>query len=275
MARKKKEPLDPATKKRRLKRRAFVYSGTLFVLYGAYKFQPIEIDIFPRKLPPKANVDPDSKRLFAKGTRVMVVTAHPDDSEFYTAGTFLMLKEAGADLRHLLHTDGDKAYYFWADNSALREVRRKEQATASTQWGAKEIRFLGYPDGRLRVNDQTIADTVKWIEAWKPDYIFCFDGEYPPARSHQDHRRSGDITLEAAKRAGFKGWMMLLSTRAANYAVGIDKVWEARQKMIEIHASQFSGKKLEFIQGLRMDNAVEEAADTGATYGEAFRVLRL
>lgn len=271
----KREPLDPVVKKRRLRRRIYVYAGLLLTLYGAYKFQPIEVDILPRRLPPKESVDPDSKKLFAKGTKIMVITAHPDDSEFYVGGTLLKLRDVGAISRHLLHTDGDKAYYFWADNRPLREIRRTEQTKASKQWGAQGIRFLSYPDGRLRATDETIGATADVIRAWNPDYIFCFDGQYPPRRSHQDHRRSGDIAFAAAKKAEFKGWIMMFDSIAANFAVGVDKVWSERLDLLAIHESQFSGKKLDWIKDFRTDAAVEDAALTNATFAEGFRCVKL
>src|SRR5689334_13041087 len=63
MAKQKREPLDPATKKKRLRRRLIVYSALVLAFVGAYKFQPIEFDFFPRHLPPKTKVDPDTKKL--------------------------------------------------------------------------------------------------------------------------------------------------------------------------------------------------------------------
>src|ERR1700733_3899211 len=78
-------PEEKARKrKRRIRFRLWFY-GTFFgLIYLALWYQPYEIDIIPRKAPkPDPLIDPDSKTLFAKGTKVLVVTAHPDDSEFF------------------------------------------------------------------------------------------------------------------------------------------------------------------------------------------------
>ncbi len=205
----------------------------------------------------------------------MVVVAHPDDSEFYIAGTLLSLQKSGAEIYQLLHTDGDKAYYFWADNSALREIRRAEQRTASAQYGVKELRFLGYPDGRLRRNSDTLTATKKAIQDWKPDYILCMDSAYPPRASHQDHRRSGELAEEAVRALGWKGWLLRYSSMAPNYVVNVDKVIDQRIASLAIHKSQFFGEKLKRIQAHLTDSAVEQASDAGFTYGEAFRAERL
>lgn len=270
----KKAALDPETRKKRLKRRLIVYGCLVVAFVGAYKFQPIEIDFIPRKVPKLPPVDPDSKKLFSKGTRIMVIAAHPDDTEFYISGTLLLLHQAGAELTQLLHTDGDKAYYFWADNSALRETRRREQRTASAAWGATQIKFLGFPDGRLRSNKETIAQTAQTIRDWNPEYIFAFDSDYPPRASHQDHRRSGDIMLPACRAAGFTGWVMRYSTMAPNFVVDVDKVWMKRVELLGIHASQFSGEKLKRIQAFIADGAVNTGASRGYSFAEGFRAER-
>ncbi|MEQ1934648.1 MAG: PIG-L family deacetylase [Fimbriimonadaceae bacterium] len=264
-----------AKRKKRLKRRLIVYGSIIALVWGAYVFQPVEYDLFRRKLPPKEAVDPDSKKLFSKGTRVMVIVAHPDDSEFYIAGTLLRLRQSGAEVYQLLHTDGDKAYYFWADNSDLREIRREEQRSASAHYGVKELRFLGFPDGRLRRNSETLAATKKAIEDWKPDYILCMDGAYPPRASHQDHRRSGELAEEAARAINWKGWLMRFSSMAPNFVVNVDKVFDRRIESLAIHKSQFFGERLKRIQAHLTDNAIEQASDAGFTYGEAFRAERL
>lgn len=261
-------------KRSRLKRRLWFYGTFVALVWGFYVWQPIQIDFIPRKLPPRATIDPDAARLFAKGTKVMVVVGHPDDSEFFAAGTLLRLAEAGAELRQLLFTDGDKSFYFWADTSELREIRKSEQRKASARWNAKELRFLGFPDGRLRKSKETVAKAAEAIREWTPDYVLCFDPEYPPRASHQDHRRSGEIAMEACREAKFTGWVLRFATMAPNFVVNVDKVWTERLDLLAVHASQFSGEKLKFIQGHIADNAVEQAGDAGFSFGEAFRCVR-
>jgi len=270
----KRKVLTPEEKKRRMKRRLLIYGLFFATLYGLYKFQPIEIEIFPADAPAYKALDPDSKRLFSKGTRVLVITAHPDDSEFYAGGLLPLLRDSGAEIAHLLHTDGDKAYYFWADHSDLRKIRRDEQMRASKQWGAKQIWFLGYPDGRLRDTDQTVKDSAKYIQEFKPDYVLTFDGLYPNPRRHQDHRVTGEIAAKAMKMANFKGWALLFSSRAPNFVVDIEKVWAEKQALLAIHKSQFYGKRLEFIQNHRTDAAVADGELAGVTFGEAYRAVQ-
>lgn len=266
-------PLTPEERRKRLKRRVIVYTSLVVILIGVYKFQPIEIDIFPRQAPAYVKVDPDSTVFLSSNSRVMIVTAHPDDSEFYIAGTMLKLKEAGATVNQLVMTNGDKAYYFWADNSGLTKTRQGEQTAASKSEGVKELRFAGFPDGRLRNNDETVAAVSKAIGDWHPTHILCFDGEYPPRSSHQDHRRSGDITLAAVKASNWHGWVMMFNGRGPNYVVDTESVIEPRLKALAFHKSQFYGAKLDKLTEFRRYAEIEEGEIADLGYGEAFRCV--
>lgn len=245
-------------------------------MIGAFwQWQPIAYDFFPPPLPPKSKVDPAEQRLFAKGTKVLVITAHPDDSEFYMAPFLMRLKDSGAILNHVLHTDGDKAFYFWQDNSGLHDIRRGEQTTASRMWGAQELVFLGYPDGRLRKNSDTIDRTVQQIVRFQPDYIVAFDAEFAPQRQHQDHRVSGEIVTAAVRKAGFKGWVLGCSTRAPNYVADGSAYFAWQRKLVAIHKSQFSGERLERIVRMTEGRILEAGEPYGYQAGIEFRAVRL
>jgi len=252
-----------------------VYGSLIAGFWGFYVWQPIEIDLIPRRLPPKRSVGPSPDELFSPNSRVMVVVAHPDDSEFYIAGTLLRLAQSGAELRQLLFTDGDKSFYFWADTSGLRSTRQREQRSASAKWKAKELTFLGFPDGRLRKNMQTVDAMVATIRRWKPNVVLSFDGDFPPRVSHQDHRRSGDIAEQACAEAKFTGWHLRFATMAPTFAVDVDSVWTERLDLLAIHKSQFSGEKLSRIRAFIADGAVEQAGEQGFSFGEAYRCSRM
>src|SRR5690349_3380955 len=107
-----KTPLTPeqrlARKRKHRKRRIIVYGGLLLAIYAFWIWQPYEWDIFPHQPVPNPPVDPDSKHLFSEGTKVLVVTAHPDDSAFYIGGFLTQLGRSGADVHQIICTDGDK-----------------------------------------------------------------------------------------------------------------------------------------------------------------------
>lgn len=271
------DPTRPVLKRARGRSRWIVYGSLVLALWGFWVWQPWEYDFVPRKPPiPNPPVDPESDRLFAPGTRVVVVTAHPDDAEFYIGGTLTRLAASGADLFHIVVTDGDKAYYPFEDSESNRRVRRAEQTRASHTWKAQEIVFLGYPDGRLRVTDRLVERLVAEFKRLRPDYVLTFDGEYPPRLSHQDHRRSGDaVALALQQTPSLARWLMRFSTSAPNFVADISDQWEAKRALLKIHASQFHGERLERVTNMVEENAIDDGERIGTTYGEGFRCIRL
>lgn len=264
-------------KKKYRKRRVIVYGSLLGLLYGFWSWQPYEVDLFPHT-PPGGNpaVDPETKHLFSAGTKVLVVTAHPDDSAFYIGGFLTQLGRSGAEVHQIICTDGDKAYYWiFAEPEQNRRVRRNEALAELHTWGGKDVLFLGRPDGRLRADDSLVKRIRQRIEEVQPEYVICFDGDYPPRVSHQDHRRSGEAAEEAARNAPSVRWLMKFSTHAPNWICDIDKEWEAQKKLLQIHQSQFSGEHLDRVTDMVESFAVKDGERINATYGEGFRCVRL
>ena len=69
--------------------------------------------------------------------RVLVIVAHPDDAEFQAGATLAKWTRMGAQVSHLVLTDGSKGT--WdpnADQIALVERRKEEQRSAATASGS-------------------------------------------------------------------------------------------------------------------------------------------
>lgn len=263
-------------KAKRRKRRLWVYGSLIVGLIGAYKWQPMELDVFARPVPdPNPLVDPDRATLFAKGTKVLLVTAHPDDSEFYLGGTLWQLGKT-AEIHQVICTDGDKAYYgIFADADENRRVRKLEAQAANTAWGGKGVDFLGHPDGRLRADEELVDQLVKEMERFRPDYVIAFDGEYPPRVSHQDHKRSGDAALVAAKRSGIPKWCLLFATHAPNFVTDITDDWDKKKELLAIHRSQWTGERFERVSNLVASFAEGDGNRFGIGLGEGMRVVKI
>ena len=278
--RRKKVELTPeelaARKKKHLRRRIVVYGSIIGLLWGFWAWQPWEFDIVERKpKPPPPRIDPDAKKLFAKGTKVLVITAYPDDSEFYIGGTLNLLGKT-AEIHQIICTDGDKSYYWLFTNAAEnRRIRHIEANQAKDAWHGKDLTFLGYPDGRLRVRDELVDKIAAEIRRLRPDYVMAFDGDFPPRMSHQDHRRAGDASLPAVRKAGVPLWHMMFSTNAANFYVDISDVWTEKEKLLAIHASQFNGERLERVTNMVGSSAEADGEAAGVTLAEGFRCIRI
>ena len=127
--------------------------------------------------------------------RVLVIAAHPDDVDFSAAGTVARWTDAGIDVIYCIVTDGDAG---GSDPSISRAdmatLRRGEQTAAAKQVGVEDLRFLGYPDGRVEATIGLRKDLARVIRQ------VCPSPERNYARagaSHPDHRAVGSAALDA------------------------------------------------------------------------------
>jgi LmbE family N-acetylglucosaminyl deacetylase len=133
--------------------------------------------------------------------RALVIAAHPDDVDFGSAGTIAVWTDAGIEVAYCIVTDGDAGGH---DDSVPRAeiapLRRKEQTAAAACVGVSDLRFLGYPDGRVEATLGLRRDLARVIRQVRPDRVICPSPERNYARigvSHPDHRAVGSAALDA------------------------------------------------------------------------------
>ncbi|HZO37753.1 MAG TPA: PIG-L family deacetylase, partial [Methylomirabilota bacterium] len=79
--------------------------------------------------------------------RVLVVTAHPDDSEFGAGGAIAKLVRDGCEVSYVIVTNGNKGSGDRTMTSErLARIREEEQRNAARTLGVSNVDFLGYPD---------------------------------------------------------------------------------------------------------------------------------
>ena len=83
-------------------------------------------------------------------SRVLVVTAHPDDVDFGAGGTIAQWTAKGIEVSYCIATNGDQG---GEDPDLPRDqmpvIRQKEQRDAGKILGVTDIEFLNYRDGWL------------------------------------------------------------------------------------------------------------------------------
>lgn len=131
--------------------------------------------------------------------RVMVVTAHPDDSEFGTGGTVAKLTREGKTVTYCILTNGNKGS---GDRSMTPErlvkIREEEQRNAARVLGVDTVDFLGFPDCELENTRESRMAVTGAIRRHRPDLIICQN----PLRTknlfaaHRDHREAAGIVLD-------------------------------------------------------------------------------
>lgn len=231
-------------------------------------------------------------------TRVLVVTAHPDDVDFGAAGTISTMTNQGIHVTYLICTDGDAGGFDDAtDRSAIPAIRRAEQVEAARIAGVNDVIFLGYKDGYLEPSHDLQKDIVRVMRKVQPQLVITQTPERNWERlpgSHPDHMAAGEATTRALYPAvrnpyaypelrndeGLEAWtvtwLWLMSHAEPNHYVTITDVFERKVQALIAHASQTS--HMDELDVMIRDWATRHAEAAGfpeGTFVEAFRQIRL
>jgi LmbE family N-acetylglucosaminyl deacetylase len=137
----------------------------------------------------------------AEIARVLCLTAHPDDVDFAVAGTVARWTEAGIEVSYCVVTDGDAGGFDEAfPRDEMPALRQAEQLAAAKCVGVQDVRFLGYPDGRVEATLDLRRDLARVIRQVRPDRVVVPSPERNYNRigvGHPDHRAVGSAALDA------------------------------------------------------------------------------
>lgn len=132
-----------------------------------------------------------------ESTQIMVVTAHPDDAEFGTAGTVARWAGEGRSIVYIVCSSGEKGTSdLNMKPEKLAKIREQEQLTAAKLLGVREVVFLRYPDQELEDTPGFRKDIVRQIRKYRPQIVVTAD-PYRRYVWHRDHRITGQVTLDA------------------------------------------------------------------------------
>jgi LmbE family N-acetylglucosaminyl deacetylase len=129
---------------------------------------------------------------------VLVIAAHPDDSEFGAAGTVARWIQEGRRVAYLVCTSGEKGTTDPAlTPEALVGIREEEQRAAARVLGVQEVVFLRQPDQGLEDTAGFRKLIARMIRTFQPDIVVTSD-PYRRYIWHRDHRIIGQVVLDAA-----------------------------------------------------------------------------
>lgn len=228
--------------------------------------------------------------------RILVINAHPDDVDFGAAGTVARWTDAGTEVSYCIVTDGDAG---GNDHSISRPematLRRAEQTAAAKQVGVQDVRFLGYPDGRLEATLGLRKDLARVIRQVRPDRLLCPSPERNYARagvSHPDHRAAGSAALDAVypdarnpfafpellADEGLEPWKVrevwITGSPSPDHYVDITEVFSRKIAALQAHASQTGHmENLESMLKIGLGRAAGQAGLPEGRLAEAFQVL--
>ncbi len=225
--------------------------------------------------------------------RFMVITAHPDDSEFGPAGTAAAWIDAGSAGRLVVCTSGDQGGEDpSADPLELAAVREAEQRAAAAVIGYDEVVFLHQPDGAL-ANDLAVREhLVREIRAFRPDAVLTHDPEVVfhdgEGINHTDHRTAGlavvDAVYPAARNPMAFPWLArdglashevrrlyLFWSNQPTAFVDVSATLERKIAALRCHASQL--KDPSKVEGWVRRWAAELGAKIGVAAAERLRLV--
>jgi LmbE family N-acetylglucosaminyl deacetylase len=192
--------------------------------------------------------------------RVLVVTAHPDDADFGAAGTVATWTAAGVEVTYCVCTDGDAGGFDPdVDRAEIPTIRRAEQQAAAKEVGVREVRFLGYQDGRLAATQELRRDISRVIRQVRPQRMVIPSPDRNWARlpaSHPDHLAAGAAAIAAVypdarnpfahpellRDEGLDAWTVaetwLMAHHENDHFVDITDVFDRKLAALRAHVSQ-------------------------------------
>ena len=229
-------------------------------------------------------------------SRILIVTAHPDDLDFGCSGSIALWVKKGIEVSYVICTNGDQG---GEDPSVPREempkIRQKEQRDAGAVVGVEKITFLGYRDGWLEPTIELRKEIVRQIRIHKPDRLVIQSPERNWDRlfsSHPDHMAAGEAAIQAVypdarnqfafedllKEEGLEPhrvrevWVM--SAKDPNHFVDITETMDLKIKALHAHVSQTAhNPKMEEMIRSWGERSAEVMGLGKGRYAEIFRVI--
>ena len=228
--------------------------------------------------------------------RILVIAAHPDDPDFGLAGTVARWTDAGIEVIYCIVTDGAAG---GRDPSVSRAdmavLRQTEQTAAAKQAGVDDVRFLGYPDGRVEATLGLRKDLTRVIRQVRPGRLACPSPErnyLRPGVSHPDHRAVGSASLDAVypdarnqfafpdllADEGLEPWTVpevwIVGGPAPNHYVDVTETFGRKIAALRAHVSQ-TGQMDDLEDRLRdwLAAAAERGGLAAGRLAEVFQVI--
>jgi LmbE family N-acetylglucosaminyl deacetylase len=188
---------------------------------------------------------------------IAAVYAHPDDGEFFAAGSLAKWAAAGHRVHAICGTNGDLGVKRGGVSpEELAKTRAAELGRAMEVIGGAPPILLGYPDGFLREHAQQAKERlVYWFRKLRVDRVVTFD-PWKHYEIHPDHVEIGRMASEAAVFSCFpllyeahldegldacqprEVWYMMPTEHRPNRVVDIGATFPKKVDSLLCHGSQ-------------------------------------
>jgi LmbE family N-acetylglucosaminyl deacetylase len=199
---------------------------------------------------------------------IAAVYAHPDDGEFFAAGTLARWVEAGHEVHAVCATSGDLGTKrLDVSSEDLARTRAAELGRAMATLGGEPPILLGFPDGGLREHAPALKERlVHTFRRLRVDRVVTFD-PWKHYEIHPDHITVGRMASEAAAFACFprlypehlaeglsphqpsEVWYMMPTEHRPNRVVDIAATFPRKVESLLCHTSQVEMMADWFVKG--------------------------
>lgn len=218
--------------------------------------------------------------------KIMAFEAHPDDIDFYCAGTLAKYRKLGCEVGVAVSTMGEIGSSTM-EKEDVAKLRESEARKSAAVLGA-EFFWMGYPDEFLFNSADVRLNFIETIRKFRPDIIITSDKD---TDYHPDHTTTGQIiwdthvmvtiphietdspACDKIPEIYFMDNIMGINFHPEFY-VDITDEWETKMSMISCHKSQeswmmdmYGVTNAEFAQ----THARYRGFQSGCKYAECFR----
>jgi LmbE family N-acetylglucosaminyl deacetylase len=213
------------------------------------------------------------QNIFKDKTKVLFVTAHPDDVDVFFGGLIGLLNKDHKDCFVLVTTNGARG----SKNNVISEaelagIRLNEEKSALSflKQNPSKVISLNYLDGEIDNNFELIGRISGVIRKFQPDIVcthepnslyFTFHNSEFAYINHRDHRTTGSATLDAVypfcrdksffPEQNLESWevksVLLTGEANVNTKINITSVIDQKRRALLAHKSQFTPEIIEGI----------------------------
>ncbi|MHA1298058.1 MAG: PIG-L deacetylase family protein [Candidatus Helarchaeota archaeon] len=175
--------------------------------------------------------------------KILFLAAHPDDCEFFSSNTQIELVKKGHKVIYACMTAdeyGTNRNDFKGER--ISKIRRNEMKNAAKVTGISRVDWLGFIDGYVKINKESIKILKKYIQKINPDVIFAPDAWFS-LDFHSDHMNTGWMCHHIVKKMKKRPILLLWQTWKPNFFIPCKYRKQARKAQSQ-HVSQGFGSKL-------------------------------
>lgn len=201
-----------------------------------------------------------------EGSRILVLSPHPDDDVLGCGGTIALHRQLGHEVRIVYLTYGEKGIPGLRPDQAMT-IRQSEATRAAAILGVESpyLHFLALPDGQLLAHVDRHPGLMKLLEDTTPDVI------YLPSfiEAHRDHYAANLLLKNNLRRKCMISAYEVWTPHMPNRLINISPVLEIKRRAMLAHESQL--RELDYLDALLGLNRYRAGMfHRGMAYAEAF-----